>query len=332
LVYRVTEKIYSKAAAQLAAIIYILYLNNLGLVLVNYTELLFGIFVLSSIYFFISSEKNRNFLLCGLFVGLAIGVRPTGYALIASFLGIYIIQLFRKDYQHKKITLILCGMLVYVFFMGTLSTRNINHFEYTSTTGPANLIMSANPNAKGVYDAHFTDTDSIYKTKKTYYDRNEYLMNQSIQFIKENPFRWVSLIPRKIYSMFIYDGWAVNKVLNREIWDLNNYLKGDSDVRNQFNAEPVRIRLGFWVLHTWQYIIYGLIMVMFLLKLATIKKWISSKHDLLLIIFIISGVSLTILSSIGNARYKYNFIIVGIVAISPLIINLLNRVRDGKNS
>jgi len=319
LVYRLTEKLYNSTAAWISVLGYIFYLNNLGLVLMNHTEFMFGIFILGSINFYFSSPLIRNYLLCGLFAGLAIGIRPTGFALLFAYGALYLYDLIFKKYEHKKIGLIMMGVVTYVLIMGCLSLQNINKFEYTSTTGPANLIMSAYPKSTGVYDSRFTETDSLYKTKKTYFERNEYLMNKSIQYIKEDPLRWISLIPRKIYSTFIFDGWTINKLINREKWDLNYLIKGDRKIKESFKAEPIQVQLGFWVLNFWQYIIYGLIMTLFFYKLIFFKKWVHNKSEILFILFIVIGVSLSILSSVGNARYKYNFVIAAIILISPLL-------------
>jgi len=77
LLYRITVKLFSADVARLAILLFILYLNTLGLMLQNYTELFFLLLITVSIYFFILN-KNIFFILSGLFLGTSIAVRPIG--------------------------------------------------------------------------------------------------------------------------------------------------------------------------------------------------------------------------------------------------------------
>lgn len=326
LVFVIARKLYNTRAALAAVLLYMLYLNNLGLVLLNLTELMFGVFVLLAIYFYISGPSRRNALWCGIFTGLSIGVRPTGWALVAAFLVLYVADLFLKRALHGKIALILLGVLLYIVPMGLLSQRNVGRFEFTATTGPSNLIMSANPMARGVFDDHFFETDSVYKTLRTYPERDQYLMSRAKAYIQEHPGTWLSLIPRKLYSTFISDGWAIEYLLNTNQWNLNTYLKGDHRVKEAFRDKSAAFRIGFWTLNIWQQLIYASIMIFFLYQaLLLIRKKFRSE-DLVVNLFILCGVGLSIMSSVGNPRYKYSFLIMAIVAGSPVAVQFYDRL------
>ena len=328
LVYKITKKIFDRRAAIIASVLYMIYLNNLGLVLQNLTELPFGVLILASINFYISRPTIANNLLCGLTLGLAIGVRPTGWALVIAFVILYVISLVQGKGAHAKLACILIGILLYIVPMGLLAKRNVGQFEYMSTTGPANLIMSANPRAKGVFDPHFFYNDSIYLTKKTFIDRQEYLIERSKEYIAENPKAWISLIPRKLYSTFISDGWSIPYLLNDQKWDLNFYIKGDADVKHAFRNESIFFRIAFWGLNIWQQLIYGLIAIFFVYQLYLFVRSKPVMYETLVInLFILGGVSLSILSSVGAPRYKYNFLIAAIILISPLISDLVFKYR-----
>lgn len=331
LLFKVTEKIFGRKEATVAAVIYMLYLNNVGLVLLNLTELPFGLFVLVSIYFFISKKAFKNYLLCGVACGLAIGIRPTAWALVLSFFIVSITQLFQGKEKPAQFVLILVGILLYIIPMGLIAKRNIGRFEFTSTTGPANIIMSANPRAKGVFDPYFFYNDSIYLTKKTYVERNEYLITRSKEYIIEHPWKWLSLIPRKIYSTFISDGWGVPQLLNSQKWDINVYLKGKGQTRQEFQEETFLFRTAFWTLNIWQQLIYGFIAFFFLVQLYVfIKGRNFSSERLMINLFIIIGTGLTVASSVGNPRYKYNFLIVAIIVVSPVVAGLLRKFENVK--
>lgn len=329
LLFKITEKLFNVRAAMLAGLLYMLYLNNLGLILLNLTELPFGVLVLASLYFFISPPTLTNSLLCGLMAGLALGIRPTVWALVIAFLIIYIIHAFQGKAQHMKMAAIIVGMLIYIIPMGLLSKRNIGQFQFSSASGPANLIMSANPRAKGVFDPHIFKNDSIYLSKKTYVEKNKYLLDRSKEYILEHPGAWISLIPRKIYSTFISDGWAIPQLLHSQVWDMNAYLKGNQEVRETFRQEPVSFRIAFWALNVWQQLIYGVIAAFFIYQLYSFVRGRNFRYESLLVnLFIMGGISLTILASVGSPRYKYSFVIIAIILVSPVMIEFLDKIMS----
>jgi hypothetical protein len=328
LVYIVTRKIFNNRVAWVAALLYMLYLNNLGLVLLNFTELMFGIFTLLSIFFYISDSTIRNNLLCGVFTGLAIGIRPTGWALVLVFLLLYLIDVLRRQPAHRRTALIFTGVMLYILPMGLLSERNIHRFEFTSTTGPANLIMTANPGAKGVYNGHFFKHDSVYLTLKTYPERDAYMMQLAKAYIREHPVEWLSLIPRKLYSTFISDAWTIEYLLGSSKWNINTYLKADAQERKEFNQQSTAFRIGFWTLNIWQQLVYGFIIILFVLQLGLSIRGKVRAGELVIYLFNLCVVGLSLLGSVGNPRYKYNFIILAIIAISPLVVRIYDtRIR-----
>ena len=325
LLFKVTEKLFGTRAAIAAGILYALYLNNVGLVLLNLTELPFGLCILASLYFYLSSPTIRNYLLCGFAMGLAIGVRPTGLALTISFLIVYVVYLFQNKAQHLKMACIVIGMFLYIVPMGLLSKQNIDRFEYSSASGPANIIMSANPRATGVFDPYIFKNDSILLAKKTYVEKNEYLLNSAKEYLKEHPGHWFSLIPRKLYSTFVSDVWAIPQVLHAPEWDLNVYIKGKAGARERFHEKSVFFRIAFWILNGWQQMIYGVIFVFFFYQLFSFLKGKDFSIEKLLInLFIAGGMGITIVASVGNPRYKYSFLMIAIILVSPYIIRFLD--------
>jgi hypothetical protein len=327
LVVLIVRRWYGDVAGYVAAFLYMLYLNNLGIVMQNVTELMFGVFMLASIYYYTGDKRTSNAILCGLFTGLALGVRPTAMALVLVYILIYLYDVYTRQYEHKQIVLILAGVACYCLAMGMLSKRNIGQFEYTSTTGPSNLIMSAIPEANGVFYGQFFKTDSTYRAIKTYPERDEYLMKRSKQYIAEHPLEWVGLMPRKIYATFVFDGWAVEYLLGSSDWNLNTYLKGGATVKQEFQQLPVLTQVKFWVFNIWQQTLYAVIMVIFLYQLYRLIRTKGRREEYLINLFILIGVGLSIVSSVGNPRYKYNFLIAAILVISPVVARWTLRVQ-----
>lgn len=327
LVYEVTKKLFGDRAAFAALVIYMLYLNNLGLVLLNLTELPFGVMILASIYFYISTPTIANGLLCGLTAGASVGIRPTGWALVLAYLIIYVITVFQNKALQSRVIGIVIGVLLFIVPMGLLSKRNIDRFEFTSTTGPHNLIISANPRARGVFDPYFIKNDSTYKTKKTYFEKNEYLLEYSKKYIGEHFWEWAALIPRKIYSTFISDGWSISLLLHSQTWDLNDYIKGNAEKKEEFQRESLFFRICFWGLNIWQQLIYGLITAFFLHYLFDFVRGKSfTMEGLLINLFVFGGLAITILFAVGAPRYKYNFLILSIILISPYVTVFFDKI------
>ena len=97
LLYKITALIINKNAALISVLMYILYLNNLGLILLNLTELLFTVIVSGSIYFYFK-KTSWSWFISGIFGGMSIAIRPFGWALVISFLVIIIYEIYKKKY------------------------------------------------------------------------------------------------------------------------------------------------------------------------------------------------------------------------------------------
>jgi hypothetical protein len=102
LLYKITLLVFErKDYATITALLYMCYLANLGLILLNLTELAFGVLILLSIYFYYK-EKKLFWLASGVSLALAIGVRPTGFALFFAFLTLLITHHNLKFLQRKS--------------------------------------------------------------------------------------------------------------------------------------------------------------------------------------------------------------------------------------
>ncbi|MBK9099528.1 MAG: glycosyltransferase family 39 protein [bacterium] len=93
--YKITKKIFNEEASGLLVLLYVLCLNTMGMVLQNYTELLFTFLISISIYLF-SLKKIIFNILSGAFIGAAIAVRPLGWALIVALIMVQIFYSIKK--------------------------------------------------------------------------------------------------------------------------------------------------------------------------------------------------------------------------------------------
>ncbi len=323
LIYKITEKIFEKKSAFIACVIYMLYLTNLGLVLENLSELLFGVLIFSSILLYLSKDNFYYSLFNGIIIGLAFGVRPIALAVILAYIIIFFIELYRKNNPNlKKLFYILIGTLLYITIMGSISKKNIGYFISTAGTGQINLALSSNNSANGIYNDSIFKNDSIYNSKKTFVEKNSYLLNKSMKWIKKHPFKYFTTIPRKVYSTFISDDWTVSQLTHTEYWNFDKFIKSfrNEKLRIEFKNEPIGFRIFFITINIFNQLFYMSILLLVLYQFLFYYKNnnININVILLYIIFLL-GYVMTFVISVGTPRYKYPFILIGIILIAPVI-------------
>ncbi len=101
--------------------------------------------------------------------------------------------------------------------MVVLLKLNFGHFEFTSTTGPINLLLGANDDATGGFNSTVLEkgkagyiefTDSL-----TYLQKDEFYQRQAVNWITENPGRWLLLAPMKLIHTFAWDDISLSSLL-----------------------------------------------------------------------------------------------------------------------
>jgi len=335
LVYKVSNIIFGKDAAQISILIYIFYLNNLGLVLLNYTELIFGVLVFASVYFYLRKRKYSN-IWAGVFAGASIGVRPLGWALLAAYAAIYIYYLFRKIYEHKEIFKLIIGASAFIILFGLFNSIHFGKFIYTSTTGSINLLMGANDNATGAF-VLLADlkTDPGYipdKENKTYIERDEIWRTRALNWIKAHPVKWISLIPLKFGYIFLWDDIAISPLMNLQDWDLFHvakYLIINKNTKGLMPRSNLVEKISYLCLQTFHYIFYIILVFLIIKGLIHFKKnhGFNYHPDTIgIILFCVTGIFLTSLIY-GVPRYKYPFLI----SLLPFAaFEIAEFIRDGR--
>jgi hypothetical protein len=336
LIYKITCKLFDETCAFTSAIIYILYLTNMGLILSNLSESLFGVFVFASIYLYLSKDNIYNAVVCGLCIGIAFGIRPFAIAILFSFLLILIYQIRTKQkHDIKKIYLILSGFLLIIISIGSISKKNIGDFICTPGSGALNLALSSNDDATGVYSRNILVKDSVWNAKTTYYEKNAYLKEKSISWLKQHPFNYFKTIPRKIYSTFISDDWVVSQLLNTRKWDFNRYIKSlkSEKLKNEFSLEDISFKTKFLCLNFYHQIIYLSILLFFILHFFYFYRHkLMDQNIFFLYLLLFLGYCSTFIISVGTPRYKYPFFLIIIILISPVInalyLNITKKLKS----
>jgi len=299
--------------------------------LLNYTELPFGCFALASLYFFTAKPRPYNFYLAGLMAGLALGIRPTIIPMIGTY-GLWMAFRFwqERNYQWLKYAIVLLlGVCTYVIPMGLYSKHNTSYFIYTSTTGPENLAMSSFDGATGVYN-NTPFKQEAYLSKKTFFEKNTYLSERSLEWIKKHPLRWISFWPRKFKTTFTTDDIAVWQLLGGK-WSLNQWQADRKLPTNEqlFTQEPRSFRIAFYLLQGWHQLFYLLLMGLWGYQFFYFWK---NRLTTPLIVWLLNGFTVlglvfTFVGSVGMPRYKYSYLVASIILIAPLLQRLISPKR-----
>ena len=315
LLYKITEIIFNKDTAQIFAALYIFYLNSLGLVITNYTELFFGALVFASIYFYLNVGKYSH-LLAGIFAAASVGVRPLGWALLASYLIIYIYQIRKKALPQRSFLPILAGFILFIFSFGLFNQLHFGKFIFTSTSGPYNLIIGANDNATGAYNEKVFYKGNIgyipNAERKTYIERGDIWESKAINWIESHPVKWISLLPVKTAYIFLWDDIAISPLMNLQDWDFFHIIKHIIIKKNINGLMPdtsFPVKIIYLALQIFVLVYYFLLLFLIMKGFFYLKKEKEFNYKNLLIIFYCIFIIMITIVVFGVPRLKYPFLI-----------------------
>ncbi len=329
LVYKLTVQIWGKEYGKLSVIIYIFYLSTLGMILFNLTEFLFNVLLLSSFYFYFQNGRYSVFI-SGIFAAASVSVRPIGWALLAAYLVNFLFAGDSIKFKLKEAGKIIAGALLFISLFGFFTYSNFGRFIFTSTNGPVNLLIGANDNATGAYnDRVFQKGKAGYILQpetKTYSEKENFWFTQASSWVFAHPIKYISLFPLKLVHMFIWDDITVSRLLNLNDWNLYRVMK---NIFIQKENVPLLggsllTKFSYFFLLIIHHLYYFSVVVLFLLAITKNIKVIFKNQSLrLLLLFIIFGISIHLLT-FGDARFKYPYMIIMMIFISPLVYQLVN--------
>jgi len=332
LVYKISVNIFNRKVGAITALLYILYINNLGFIVSNYTELLYGVLVLTALIFYIR-KGNLNYFISGLLIGASISVKPIGYTLIIAFILFYVYNKikFNKSYPVSRIII---GVITFISVFGLFNQLHFGRFIVTASTGPINIIMGANDNATGGYkDEVFKPGNEGYVANgdsMTYSEKNDFFREKSLDWITSNPLRWLRLMPMKLVHTFIWDDITLSYLLDTGIWDFAKvvkYLWIDKSFKNILPDASLTKKILFFTVEGIHLIYYYILMALIIMGIIIFKKEIV-KSEIVPIIFlyVLFGIVM-ILLVVGNVRYKYPYLIILLPFAANYIYQILERVK-----
>jgi hypothetical protein len=304
------------------------YLNTVGMVLLNLTELFFEILILTALIFFYKNSIN-SFFLSGLFAAASIAVRPMGWGLVLAFLIVLIIKIMKKEKMLKAFFAITLGISIFILAYGTITKISFGAFIFSSSNGPLNLLIGANDDATGAFNAKVFDRGKIGYIENpaamTYIEKGKYWEEKGESWILKHPLKWLSLIPRKIFFMFILDDFTIPSLSHINGMYLPKFVKMilQGKLLQIFAGKPFYLAIIYFIILILNYIYYFYIMLIFLFSLIKKKgSWIFNNKFSPIILFILLGLSITIIA-FGDARFKYPYMLFIILFVSQPVSRYL---------
>ncbi|HPG39832.1 MAG TPA: glycosyltransferase family 39 protein [bacterium] len=320
--------------ALLAGLLYILYLTNLGAVLLNVSEFLFGICMLGSFYCYLQNQK-RHWLLCGILLGVGIGVRQVGFALLFSYITLFAIAVLRKQAPWRKMACITGGMMLVILATGLIIKSNFGMFMFTANSGPQNILMGANDYATGSYNTRvFAQGNAGYienLAAKTPAEKQAYWKQQSVNWIQANPVKWLLFIPKKLFYMFAWDDWSINTLMHTTDWNLHTIAKmaATGNTAQIMAEKSLAYKAGFLILYLYHHLFYFIVLALMAWQFYYyhFNRKIFITEFLVIYLFAFYGIAITVMS-VGAARYKYPYFIMLLPTIIPMLVNIhKNKIR-----
>ena len=219
LVLRLARLVFrSETTARLALLLVTLYPNGAAYTPLLYTEIYFTFLILLGTYLFISQRGWLWVFLVGVIFGFAALTKPQ---VIFLPVALVLLKLFSREERSTALQQLATGLVIYLTMAALLvpwAARNTLTFKETvliSTNGGKTLLMGNNPGADGgdsgsaiIPDYYSSILDQSNNDTRTQVVADRYARELALQWIKDNPRRFVELIPLKIWHLWHKDGEA----------------------------------------------------------------------------------------------------------------------------
>ena len=247
------------------------------------------------------SGKKWSYPVAGISLALANWIRPIALAFLIGAVCVILI----KSKKLRHILSLMGSYAVILLLIGCISFASCGHFVYQAVTFGYNLIMSAHDDADGSYmvlieEGQVAYIDPEQKKDMTFKDYDEYYINLSLKWIKENPGDYLKQIPAKLFFLYGTETYSGSAYFNNEqptggityIKSVVNKFTGNSE-------EPIRIGDILIILNQIWYMMICVLFASGTVLLFKKKQW---RSMLPLWISMLCGTGITVVV-VGAARY-----------------------------
>jgi hypothetical protein len=334
LIYAVTRLLFrNERQSRIAVLLYAAYLTNIGIIFYNYSEILFGVLLLLCLYLYLLDTATSTSI-SGIVLALACNTRLIGLALCFSILTVGIVRSIREDRISTKTIRFLGGFLFTLALIGAIAKLHTGYFVPLPTNGGINILIGANDDATGAFNdrvsepgkaGYISNPDSL-----TFRDKERFVRDVALQWIGRHPWRWVGLVPSKLFHLFGRDDWAIPALLNSDRWNAYSIAKlyfKEHRPQDIFAGESPFFIVAFIAIfilhHIYYYILIGLMIYQFRYYRKRNLGFVIQRNTTIYL-FVLLGIVFT-LCTVGTPRYHYSFIIILIPTIAPMIDAIVQR-------
>jgi 4-amino-4-deoxy-L-arabinose transferase-like glycosyltransferase len=314
-----TRRIFnSEPAARLGVLLLTIYPNHVGYTAFTLTEIYFTFLLLLGIYIYLVRGGWMWVVASGIIFGLATLTKPQVIFLPGLLV---LLQQLNREKKSNVRNDIVKGFVIYLMMAAVLvpwAVRNSHVFGQTvliSTNGGATLLTGNNPSADGSYiendplvaQRNFSVRDQVEADRRA--------KELALNWIKENPARFVQLVPLKIWHLWAKDGeieWGYQSEYPH--YDEHSHIFRSVRWINQiFYALLVAGSLGAAVLLikngrgvTWPWVLIGYCLILYLTLISMVFSGQSRFHFPAMpwIIMYASWAAVTFLRSERQRRYE----------------------------
>ena len=206
--------LHDELVARGAVLLLTLYPNNAAYVPVLLTETLYTFLLLAACFFLLSRRHWLHVVIAGAVFGLATLVKTQTILLIPllaflAFLDNWSIRNGARAAVRASIVMVITLVVVTPWAL-----RNYNVFgkAVLSTNGGTSLLAGNNPSVVGDYLRDYSDKDPLFEQAK-FSVKDQSAADQraralAIDWIANNPGKFVGLIPKKVFRLWAPDGEA----------------------------------------------------------------------------------------------------------------------------
>ncbi|MDV3428932.1 MAG: malectin [Bacillota bacterium] len=321
-IYIISKNLFNKKTANIAIIIFCCLLSDIGIVMFTLSDLPFCVCAYGAVAVSLSNKKC-GMAAAGVLLVLANWIRP----FLIPFLIAILFIIFLKKYSYKKIIYFAVGLTLTIGIIGLSEYLSFGYFNYYSTTSGANLIMGANDDANGAFNPVVFNKGKIGHipgSNWTFIQKNDYWTKSAVNWIKENPVKYVKLLPKKIIYTYATDTTFAYGLIGKSEANISI-----SEIKNNFrnlisgNFSEIKsvslIKDMIIIFNQSFYLLLLLFAVSGAFYMVKIKKY----ECLIFLSIIVLGSGMTVIT-VGNNRYHYPFIMSFIIIASFYIKSLFD--------
>ena len=207
-----TRRIFhSEAAARLGVFLLAIYPNNIAYTSFILTEIYFTFLLLLGVYLYIAARGWIGIFFSGLVFGLATLTKPQ---IIFFPLILIVFQLISLQGWTNAKDVAVKGLAIYLVILAVLvpwavrNTQVFGQLVLISTNGGATLLTGNNPSA----DGGFVENDPLVAQRNFsvpgQVESDRRARQLALEWIRDNPARFMQLIPLKIWHLWAKNGEA----------------------------------------------------------------------------------------------------------------------------